>query len=79
MSTRIFKGYRGRDAHNRAWEASRTSNCSPWAIELLDGSMAGVGETILASDGTRDRLLWGAYGSSCWASDAMAQGLLSPF
>lgn len=72
-----FRGYRGREAHRRAREASRTANPNPLVWALEDGSLVGVGETLLMGDDTLDRVLWGAYGRYLLESEALATGLLS--
>jgi hypothetical protein len=75
-ATAGFCGYRGRDAAARAMERSRYASTNPSTLELRDGSVVGVGDTLLRPDGTRDAMLYGSRGSHCLASEARLAGLL---
>jgi hypothetical protein len=75
MADRVI-GYRGRGAREQALERSRSASASPRVVALADGSLVGVGETILRDDGARDCVLYGARGSCEWASAARAAGRL---
>ena len=65
-------GYRGQDAEAKALAKSRWVTPNPRTSQLPDGSLVGVGDTIVRGDGTRDRVLYGARGTSAWASEVWA-------
>jgi len=62
-------GFRGRDARAKAMERSRYASPTPSVRTLADGSLVGVGETIVDDRGRQDVMLYGARGTSAWASD----------
>lgn len=62
-------GYKGRDAFEKAMERSRYATVTPRVRALADGSLVGVGDVILRSDGTQDVRLYGARGTSTWESE----------
>lgn len=62
-------GFRGRDAAERARERSRYASATPSVRRLADGSLVGVGDPVVDGRGRQDVMLYGARGTSAWASD----------
>ena len=56
-------GFRGRTATKKALARSRYASNNPSTYEMPDGSLVGVGDTLLMRDGSRDVMLYGARGS----------------
>lgn len=62
-------GFRGRGAAERAHERSCHASSTPSVRRLPDGSLVGVGDPIVDRRGRQDVMLYGARGTSAWASD----------
>lgn len=62
-------GFRGKDATERAMARSRYASATPSVRRLADGSLVGVGDPIVDGRGRQDVMLYGARGTSAWASD----------
>lgn len=74
-----IRGFNGQDARDRALERSRVATTNPRVTTLVDGSVVGIGDLILrVIDGREfaDAMLYGAYGTAAWSSDARANKVL---